>query len=907
MVTHTARAALGWARSARPDRVQPLAAHKRRRVKVHALRRAGVVAVALLALSGVLVGAGADGGGDSAPLIPERSRAYSRVDAHAGCGTPIGTRTADASPADWPGVAGGVNGTGYYAGGEYIWTDYTNDDAGTGGVVYPGEGDYLLPGPEGSVGRTTPVLDKYGASSADIVELRLAADDEAVHALAVVNFLNAIDTTMVTIGFDLDGDPATGIGSGTGRWPLNAGLRTPGADLFVTAHPTGADGYCATVTTDGGDVSLAEAGGTAAVDTTTNTVEVSMPRSFFGRATTPRVVVGSGLWEPTTGGFKRPIRGSSNPGVPEEARTGEATDLRGGATAADTGILNLLFRGDEPMIDNGNAAAAANNGHKRAFEYLNQAAVLQGGTSGPYALDLDLARVLPGAPAEPIPLQRGSSRTFTRQYISRIDLEGILWFENDASRDAIYLGRRQSYAVHLPPCVVGEGTCPAEGVPLAVSFHGGSGSHVNEMESFVVKVAEPMARRASVLTIAPFGRGRRAPWWRGLAEVDVFEAMADAEATYGVDPDRRLAYGGSLGGYGTLRFTTLYPDVWAGAAAYCPATYENSTSTREPGNEVHETQQFTVMPWLGSLINTPVVQVSGTIDPLVRIDNGRALRDRLLAEGVDLRYTEWVNGQHCTWVPETSQRYPDWHINEMLSMLERGRTSRPAVVSYTVDPRQLVPGSEYLGIAHLEDVGVRHDRAWWVSDIRMRSDAIAAGLPSGTDIGGNTVGGPGDDVVGRVRAVSHMLDGWQRSVESCGDTVGIAGVSGNTEVRQTPGGATGITYPDPHFFRCQRQLRSTPAIDPVVDLTVDKIGSLAIDVADAGVAGPFTVVARGDGVTTLRLRGPVPGSPAWKAPGSHAWPAVRASGLCVRSQRKLGHDLIVDLQLGAVPCQVSVS
>lgn len=843
-------------------------------------RHAVLVAVAVVA---ALVPTAGPAPADEA--VPARSRAYERIDDRAGCGTPAGVRIADGAVGDWPAPAGGVTGTGFHAGGEYVWTDYAYDDAGTGELLYPGEGEFLQPADDGSIGTVPPLLNRYGGSAADVVEARFAADDDRLHVAVVLNFLNAVDTTVLTLGFDTDGDDATGVD----EWPFGAGISTPGADVFVTAHP-GAGGFCATVTTAAAAVDLDAVGGAAAVDTIDNAIELSIPLGVLGDPAAVEVVAGTGLWD-GDGRYKQPIRGSKSPAVPEEIRSGEPDDVRGGQGDDDPGVFNLLFRGDEPMLDLGNGGDAAQASSKRAFEYLNQAEVLLGGTSGPYALDLDLDRIRPGAPAEPVPTSRNGQAEFTRQYRSALDLEGLLWFENDISRDVIYLGSRQPYAVHLPPCLLDDAVpCPPDGVPLVFSFHGGSGSHINQLEDMGPEVAAPMAERAHVLTLAPFGRGRRAPWWRGLGELDVLEAMADVEAAYPVDPDRRLATGGSLGGYASLRFTTLYPDRWAGAGAFCPATYENSTSTREPGNEAPATQQFTVFPLLGSLVNTPLLQVSGTIDPLVRIGNGHRLRDAALAEGLDLRYTEWVNGHHCSWVPETTQRFLDWHVPEMLSMIQRGRAERPAIVHYAADPRQRTPGVESLGVAHLDDIGVRHDAAWWLSDIRLRPDVVEAAAATGTEVAGNTVGGPGDEVVGTVRAVSRALPGWSRSVEGCGDEFGLAGHSGNPEVEQTPGGSSGLVYPDPHHFRCQRQVRSTPDLAPVLDLATVNLAGLTVDVAAAGLDGRFEIRATGDGPLRLLLSG---------ATGPVAGP-------CVTATAPSGEGLVVDLDLGPGPCIVTV-
>lgn len=840
--------------------------------------------------SGPPPSARAPGDSDDRLAVPDRSRVYERVAARAGCGVPAGVRRADGDLADWPGRAGGVNGTGFYAGGQYIWTDYPYDDAGTGQLLYPGEREVMDRGEDGSAGRISPLLNRYGGSAADVVEVRFAADGRFLHIGVVTNFLNAIDTTVVTFGFDVDREDRTG----AGEWPFGAGLRTPGADVFVTAHPT-PGGFCATVSGDGWATPVDVLGGAAGIDTLANGIEVTVPLDTLGVSdgAVVEVVGGSGLWDTPTGAWKRPIRGACSPLVPEAVRAGEPTDVRCGATDNDPGVFNLLFRDDEPLVDPGDASdSAESNRSQRAFQYLRQAEVLATGTSGPYALDLDLSRIRPGAPAEAVPTRPAHGGAFTRQYVSRVDLEGLLWAENDLSTDVIYLGRRQPYAVHLPPCLTGVPTCPPGGVPLVVDFHGGGGSHVNVMEREADGIAAELGERAQAIVLAPLGRGRRAPWWRGLGELDVLEAVADAEAAYPVDPDRRVAVGHSLGGYATLRMGSLYPDLWAGLGAMCAAAYENSTSAREPGNEAPETQPFTVVPLVGSLVNTPLVLVNGTVDPLVRITSGHRVRDRALAEGVALRYTEWANGQHCSYVPEISQPFLRRHLPEIIDMIHAGRRRRPAEVRYRVDPRQLVPGVEWMGVAHLDDIGVSHDGAWWVSGVRLRPEVAEAAAAQGTEVGGNTIGGPGDEVVGSVRAVSHALPGWRTTLESCGDGPGVAGVSGNDRVEMPPGGSTGITWPGVHQFRCQRQVRSTGVLEPVLELEVRNLDRVVIDAEAAGIPGAFDLQAVGDGPLTLVVE---------------RTSARDALGPCVREARRRAGTLTVALVLSAAPCQVAIT
>ena len=97
--------------------------------------------------------------------------------------------------------------------------------------------------------------------------------DDFVYLAATFNFMSVTDATVVGVGFDLDGDPATG----SSQWPRGARLATPGIDLFVTLH-----GECGWVTTAGDpapattEVRLDVAGGAVAVDTRHATIEAAV-------------------------------------------------------------------------------------------------------------------------------------------------------------------------------------------------------------------------------------------------------------------------------------------------------------------------------------------------------------------------------------------------------------------------------------------------------------------------------------------------------------------------------------------------------------------------------------------------------------------------------------------------------
>jgi predicted esterase len=64
--------------------------------------------------------------------------------------------------------------------------------------------------------------------------------------------------------------------------------------------------------------------------------------------------------------------------------------------------------------------------------------------------------------------------------------------------------------------------------------------------------------------VHPFGRGNLG--YRGIAEIDIFEAYDDAHRRFTIDPDRRYLYGFSMGGGGTWANALRTPDRWAAIA-----------------------------------------------------------------------------------------------------------------------------------------------------------------------------------------------------------------------------------------------------------------------------------------------------------------------------------------------------
>jgi len=64
--------------------------------------------------------------------------------------------------------------------------------------------------------------------------------------------------------------------------------------------------------------------------------------------------------------------------------------------------------------------------------------------------------------------------------------------------------------------------------------------------------------------VLPYGRGNSN--YEDIGELDVWEALADLESTFKIDPRRRYLHGFSMGGSGTFLLAAKKPELWAAIA-----------------------------------------------------------------------------------------------------------------------------------------------------------------------------------------------------------------------------------------------------------------------------------------------------------------------------------------------------
>ena len=98
--------------------------------------------------------------------------------------------------------------------------------------------------------------------------------------------------------------------------------------------------------------------------------------------------------------------------------------------------------------------------------------------------------------------------------------------------------------------------------PLLVALHGMGGDENSLFDTYANGLLKREAGRLGFLVVCPKGR-ESASMYRGAAEQDVLDAMADVEHTYRVDGARIYLMGHSMGAYGTWSIAMNHPEIFA--------------------------------------------------------------------------------------------------------------------------------------------------------------------------------------------------------------------------------------------------------------------------------------------------------------------------------------------------------
>jgi pimeloyl-ACP methyl ester carboxylesterase len=362
-------------------------------------------------------------------------------------------------------------------------------------------------------------------------------------------------------------------------------------------------------------------------------------------------------------------------------------------TAQSNGtVMNVAFRGPQEVSGLGNST----------WWEGRQAQVLKTGDITEFGHVVEVADLRGGVTREADQWQPGlGSRVFTSRWTIGSG-EGYSYQRvfgrhggtgTTCEQEFISHGRFQPYSVYVPT------TLPTQ-PGVQVNLHGCNANHTSQITGagFRSSFGDQLGR----VVVAPLGRGPIG-YYSDISEADVLEVVDDVERTLRPDPESWFLSGYSMGGYGALRLAALYPDRWAGLTNWVGFTGDvtNTPAGVESPRDAPSGAIGNVIHFVRNLEHIPSEHLYAAGDELVQVHTAAAMQQALSRAGLDHRFYLHPAAEHLTFA------LLDRWEKESAKSKDRRLVRDPARVVYRTDGALAYPEYE-----------LRHDRAYWVSQVR---------------------------------------------------------------------------------------------------------------------------------------------------------------------------------------------
>lgn len=584
-----------------------------------------------------------------------------------------------------------VSGTTAYRDGEFLYQDYLYDDHGAREVPDPTDprasGDTFSK-PNGTY--TYPTGPGYNNDAADLVEFRVKPTANSTAFRITLNTLE--NPSLIAFSIAIGGRPGQ-----TYPFPDGANVVAP-ASLFLTVHPSGSK-LVADLVRAGTDAPVTGPAPTVSVDTSRRQIEVDVPHQDWNPGeSTVRMAMGVGLWNGSTNSYLLP------------QVTADATHPGGAGVAAHpAAFFNVAFRTAEPFPSVTAGAGAVIN--PAWWRDQQQGSALAQDDISPLYANVNFAKLAAGVTDNsgvPMtgPMDRILASHFEPAQGANFSSEcGFGGVANPSTCVPEYQGNLQPYAVYIPP-----GTAPSDGYGVTLILHSLAANYNQYLGSR--NQSEFANRPDPSIVITPEARGPDLEY-QGLGAADVFEAWAEIASLYPLNPAYTDITGYSMGGIGTFKLGSQFPDLFARA---------QPTVGFETNNDV-----------LASMRNIPVLMWNVSADELANAAFYTQTAEKLSSLGY--RY-ELDIYQPCA----NTQCSPLFPNHLMLAINDQFAPAAAFLGSATVDPNPAHVTYVVDTARDAPNYGITGDHAYWVSGLTIRS-------------AGHT--GPNGDPEGEIDVFSH--------------------------------------------------------------------------------------------------------------------------------------------------------
>jgi predicted esterase len=669
-----------------------------------------------------------------------------------------------------------VSGATAYRAGEFLYQDFLYDDHGarlTPDPADPSAAGNLFSKPNGTY--TYPTDPRYANNAADLVELRVKPLAKATAFRVTLNTMKA--PRLVAFSIAIGGRKGH-----TYAFPRGANVRAP-ARFFLTVHPKpkGA-GFAAGLVRAASGKRVAGPAPAVRVDRSRRQIQVKVPHSDWNpQQRTVRLAAGVGLWD---GKAKRYL-------LPQSSA--DATNPGGaGGSSNPAAFFNVAFRTHEPVQKPNEGTAVVTNA--AWWRDRDQGTALAANDISPFSARVDFGKLHRRVHDDSAVPKRGPIDRILASHFETA--QGVDFTQTcltaSANCPGQYRGRLQPYAIYVP-----HRPRPAAGYGMTLLLHSLSAMYNQYLGTR--NMSQFGERASGSIVITPEARGPDENY-ENYGAADVFDVWADVARRYRLDPAWTVISGYSMGGIGTFKLGSEFPDLFARA---------QPTVGDESNNDV-----------LASLRNVPVLMWNNHGDELVDEAQYQATAAKL--DSLGYRY-ELDAYQPCA-NPGCSPLFPNHlqlAINDQFApaaaFLGSARVDRnPAHVTYVVDTAR----------SHA-NLGLVGNHSYWVSRLKLRD-------PSQTGTSG--------DPQGQIDALSSGLG---RSDPPAALTQPGAGT--------LTGGRFGTLT-----FTSQKKTWGPPPPGAVlnrISITATNIGSASVDVARAHVNCSVNLQITSDGPIAVRLPG----------------------------------------------------